>query len=66
LPDFDVYLDPKNDYLINNVNPRFGITDIEKIKKVELQNNIKVFILNKDELTWDIIKEKIEKNNIAG
>lgn len=61
LPDFDVYLDPKNDYLINNVNPRFGITDIEKIEKVELQNNIKIFILNKNELTWEVIKEKIKK-----
>jgi hypothetical protein len=61
LPDFDVYLDPKNDYLLNNVNPRFGITDIEKIEKVQLQNNIKIFILNKDELTWDVIKEKIKK-----
>lgn len=59
LPEFDVYLDPKNDYLINNVNPRFGITDIEKIEKVELQNNIKIFILNKNELTWEVIKEKI-------
>lgn len=62
LVDFDVYLDPKNDFLINNINPRFGITDAEKIKMVETQNNIKVFILNKNELNWEIIKEKIENN----
>lgn len=30
LPDYDVYLDPKNKYLIENINPRFGITDVEK------------------------------------
>lgn len=52
LPDYSVYVDTKNDYLINNVNPRFGITDIEKIHLVEQQNNIKVYVLDKNNLLW--------------
>jgi hypothetical protein len=30
LPDYDIYLDPKNDYLINNVNPYHGFKDVDK------------------------------------
>lgn len=52
LPDYNVYVDTKNDYLINHVNPRFGITDVEKIHLVEQQNNIKVYILDKNNLLW--------------
>ena len=52
LPDYNIYVDTKNDYLINHVNPRFGITDVEKIHLVEQQNNIKVYILDKDNLSW--------------
>jgi hypothetical protein len=33
LIDYDVYLDPKNDFLINNINPSLGFSDKEKIKK---------------------------------
>lgn len=32
LPDYDVYLDPKNDYLITHVNPSLGYMDVDKIK----------------------------------
>lgn len=60
LPDYNVYLDPKNDYLINNKSKRFGITDVEKIKLVENQNKIRIIILDKENLTWDSIKEKID------
>ena len=49
----------KNDYLINNKSKRFGINDFEKIEKVEQQNGIKIIILDKDNLTWESIKEKI-------
>jgi hypothetical protein len=56
LKEFDVYLDPKNDYLINNVNPRLGFTDLEKIKLVEEQNKISVIVLNKNQLKWEYIK----------
>lgn len=57
LPEYDVYLDPKNDFLINNKSKRFGITDIEKIQKVSTQNNIKILILDKNHLNWESIKE---------
>ena len=56
LPDFNIYLDPKNDFLINNVNSHTGISDLEKIKLVEKYNNVKIFVLNKDQLSWEYIK----------
>lgn len=59
LPEYNVYLDPKNDYLINNKSKKFGITDVEKIMKVEQQNGIRIIILDKDNLTWENIKQKI-------
>ena len=61
LPDYDVYLDPKNDFLIENVNPRLGYNDVYKIKLVEDQNNIKVIILDKNNLLWESIKDKISR-----
>lgn len=60
LPDYDIYLDPKNDFLINNVNPRLGYTDIQKIDWVKSQNNIQIIILDKNSLTWEKIKEKLD------
>lgn len=59
LPDYDVYLDPKNDFLINNINPKLGYKDSDKIKWVCKQNNIKIFILNKNQLTWKYIRENL-------
>lgn len=56
LPEFDVFLDPKNDYLINNVNKWFGITDKEKIERVEQQNGVRVLILSKENLLWEKIQ----------
>lgn len=44
LPEFDIYLDPKNDYLIQK--------DAEKIRLVAEQNNVTVLVLNKDMLQW--------------
>lgn len=52
LDDYDVYVDTKNDYLINHVNPKYGITDVEKIHLVEQQNNVKIYILDKNNLLW--------------
>lgn len=52
LPDYHIYLDPKNDYLINNVNPILGYKDVDKIKWVEQENSIKIIILDKDHLIW--------------
>lgn len=59
LPEYDVYLDPKNDYLIENVNPYFGYSDVQKITWVMEQNNVTILILDKDSLTWDKIKSYI-------
>lgn len=49
LPEYDLYLDPKNDYLIR--------TDIDKIYKASEYNNIKIVILGKKFLN----KAKIQK-----
>lgn len=57
LIDYDVYLDPKNDFLIENINPSLGFSDKEKIRLVEQQNNIKVLILNKYQLEWNTIEK---------
>jgi len=38
---------------------RFGITDVEKIEKVQQQNGIRIIILDKDNLTWEQIKKFI-------
>lgn len=59
LDDYDVYVDTKNDYLINNVNPHTGLTDLEKIKLVEEQNSIRVIVLDKDHLSFEAIKNTI-------
>lgn len=57
LPEYDLYLDPKNDFLINNLNPRLGFKDIDKIRWVSEQNNIKILVLNKTQLSWEYIKQ---------
>lgn len=59
LPDYDVYLDPKNDFLINNENPALGYKDVDKIKWVEEYNNICVIVLNSEQLSWSVIKDII-------
>ncbi len=51
LVDYDVYLDPKNDYLI--------IKDEYKIHSVSVQNNVIVLILNKEQLSWNEISKHI-------
>jgi hypothetical protein len=55
LPEYDVYLDPKNDFLIENINPALGFSDIDKINLVMKQNKIRVIVLNKNQLTWKAI-----------
>lgn len=59
LPDYNIYLDPKNDFLINNINPGTGYKDTDKIKTVEIQNNITILILDKNHLTWNKILKLI-------
>jgi len=47
LPDYDLYLDPKNDFLIEK--------DTKKISLVILQNNVKVIMLSKKQITKEYI-----------
>lgn len=63
LPDYNIYLEPKNDYLINNVNPKLGYKDTDKIRWAEEYNKIKVLLLNKDQLTWEAISQLIKELN---
>lgn len=51
LTDYDVYLDPKNDFLI--------IKDREKIERVQSQNNEVVIVLDKTQLSWSAIQPLI-------
>jgi len=47
LTDYDIYLDPKNDYLIS--------VDHEKIQTVMTENGVTILVLNKHQLTWSSI-----------
>lgn len=49
LKDFNVYLDPKNNFLEKK--------DKYKIQAVEELNMVKIIVLNKDSLKWDEIKK---------
>ncbi len=49
LIDYDIFLDPKNDYLI--------IQDEEKIRLCSLQNKVKIYILSKNQLNWSSVKK---------
>lgn len=51
LHDYNVYLDPKNPYLQK--------VDLEKIKSVQEENNVKILVLNKYQLEWNTIKQLI-------
>ena len=60
LPKYNIYLDPKNDFLINNINPVMGFCDCDKIKWVMEQNpGVKIIVLNKHQLSWEFIKSII-------
>lgn len=51
LEDYNIYLDPKNDYLIGK--------DKLKIEQAQLRNNISVFVLKENQLSWKEIKALI-------
>lgn len=55
LPEFDVYLDPKNSYLIK--------TDIDKIIRTSHQNKIKIIILGDAFIDHDKIKDLLVGNS---
>lgn len=52
IPMFNVYLDPKNPYL--------QIQDKYKLEQVSKQNSVTILVLNKNELSWEVIQEKIK------
>lgn len=47
LPEYDIYLDPKNEYLIK--------IDSVKVELCSVQNNVTIHVLNKSQLSWDFI-----------
>jgi len=49
LIEYDIYLDPKNDYLIK--------IDSEKVRLCSEQNNVRIVVLSKQNLSWQAIKE---------
>ena len=49
LPDYDIFLDPKNDYLIKK--------DKKKIDSAILLNNIKIIVLSDDQISETFIKD---------
>jgi hypothetical protein len=57
LPDYDVYLDPKNDYLIK--------TDIDKINRAVEYNQIKILILDRNHLKYDTFRSLVEDDGYA-
>lgn len=48
LPDYDVYLDPKNNYKAK--------LDVEKIRKVIAQNDVRLYVLLQEQITKEYIK----------
>lgn len=51
LPDYDVFLDPKNDYVQS--------LDKRKFELIIEQNNIKLYMLNEHQLDWKIIESEV-------
>tara|TARA_Y100000034_G_scaffold58328_2_gene71118 strand:+ start:4520 stop:5155 length:636 start_codon:yes stop_codon:yes gene_type:complete len=51
LPKYNIYLDPKNDFLIKK--------DRRKISLAEKYNKVRILILSKDQLDWSIIKNLV-------
>jgi hypothetical protein len=51
LPQFDVYLDTKNDYLIKK--------DKRKLSLVRRQNKIKLLVIDKHHLSWEQVKKML-------
>ena len=64
LPEYDIYFDPKNDYLIEHINPALGFKDADKIHWVCAQNNIVVYILSEADIeNFDIALYKPSSSN---
>lgn len=52
LPDYDVYLDPKNAYLRG--------VHAEKISSAERRNGIRVLVLTEEQLDWKTIAQMVK------
>lgn len=59
LPEYNLYLDPKNDFLIHNINPGNKVKDIDKIAWVVEQNKISVAIIDFKNITHEFIKKLV-------
>lgn len=57
LNDYDIYLDPKNDFLLSDKYKYHGLTTKEKIDRVQKENDVIVLLLDKSKLTFDKIME---------
>lgn len=53
LPEYDVYLDPKNSYLIEQ--------DEYKIESVRKTHNVNILVLDSNHLSWDKIKHLLHR-----
>lgn len=59
LPDYDIFLDPKNDFLIHNINPGNKIKDIDKIAFVVEQNQITVCVIDQKNITEGFVHKLV-------
>lgn len=59
LNDYDIYLDPKNDFLLSDKYKYHGLTTKEKIDRVQKENGVIVLLLDKSKLSFDKIMECI-------
>jgi len=57
LPDHDLYIDPKNDFLIK--------TDIDKINRAAKENNILIIVLGDNHITIDSVKSLVGDRGTA-
>lgn len=60
LTDYDVYLDPKNDFLLSEKYKYHGLTTKEKIERAQFYNNVIIVLLNKESLSFEKIMECIK------
>jgi hypothetical protein len=56
LPEHNIYFDPKNDYLIK--------VDNDKISRVSMQNNIKLFVVSFENINKNYVTAIVEQNGI--
>lgn len=59
LESYNVFLDPKNDFLLSEKYKYQGLSTKEKIERVEAYNNVKVILLSRENLSFEKIMECI-------